>query len=127
MASYSYKCESCDRVFEKQVPRNRFAEPQPCGECGRLGERIIGAVSFVLSGDGWVGKNQKIKGQMARKNMRLNGKSRERRHDAPGMKLAPNVNGERVESWDEAAKLAGSKGLDADTYETKAREARADS
>jgi putative FmdB family regulatory protein len=121
MPTYSYKCSACDTTFDKVVPRSEYAQPQAC-ECGQDAKRVVGDVGFVLKGDGWVGKNQKLKGQMAQKNQRLDVKSRERRHDAPGMRLAPNVNGERVDSWDEAAKLAKSKGLNADSYATKARQ-----
>lgn len=120
MPVYSYKCKTCETAFEKTVIRSQCTQPQPC-ECGEQAVRVVGEVSFVLAGDGWVGKNQKIKGQMAQKNGRLASKSIERRHDAPGIRLAPNVNGERVDSWDEAAKLAKSKGLDADTYKAKAK------
>tara|TARA_Y100000310_G_scaffold296048_1_gene327972 strand:+ start:12600 stop:12980 length:381 start_codon:yes stop_codon:yes gene_type:complete len=124
MPVYSYKCQTCETAFEKTVIRSQCTQPQTC-ECGEEAKRVVGEVSFVLAGDGWVGKNQKIKGQMAQKNARLSVKSRERRHDAPGIRLAPNVGGERVESWDEAAKLAESKGLDGETYKTKAKQAGA--
>ena len=124
MPIYNYKCPDCDSGFEETVARSECTQPQTC-ECGQEAKRVLGDVSFVLAGDGWVGKNQKIKGQMALKNRRLDVKSTERRHDAPGLTLAPNVGGERVESWDEAAKLAQSKGLDAVTYKAKAKQAGA--
>ena len=126
MPTYSYKCSECGETFDKSAPRSQYAAPQECS-CGGEAKRVVGDVGFVLKGDGWVGKNQKIKGQMAWKNKRLDQKSRERRHDAPGVRLAPNVNGERVDSWDEAAKLAKSKGLASETYETKARQEKAKS
>lgn len=121
MPQYTYKCTSCETTFDKMVSRSDYSQPQAC-VCGCEGKRVVGDVSFVLAGDGWVGKNQKIKGQMARKNVGLASKGIERRHDAPGIRLAPNVNGERVDTWDEAAKLAKSQGLDADTYTVKAKQ-----
>lgn len=125
MPSYSYKCQSCEAVFEKTVARSECAQPQTCS-CGGSAPRVLGDIGFVLKGDGWVGKNQRLKGQMGRKNSRLDAKSRERRHDAPGVRLVPNVGGERVDSWDEAAKLAKSKGLDDTSYTQMAQTARAD-
>ena len=53
--------------------------------------------------------------------LRLDAKQRERRNDAPTATLAPNVDGERVGSWSDAAKLAKSKGKDASGYEARAR------
>ena len=39
------------------------------------------------------------------------------KRDAPGMRLAPNVDGERTGTWTEAKKLAESKGKDASSYD----------
>jgi len=120
MPVYSYRCAECGAVFEKTVVREDFSKPQSC-DCGYIAPRVVGDVNFVLKGDGWVGKNQKIKGQMAMKNRRLDEKSRERRHDA-SVRLAPNVGGERVEDWEDAKKLAASKGLSTESYDTKIRQ-----
>ena len=92
------------------------SNPQPCPECGAMARRVIGQVNFILKGDDWVGKNLKIKGQMAAKNRRLDKKQDEMKRDAPGMTLAPNVNGERVDSWSDAQKLAASKGKNTESY-----------
>ena len=74
--------------------------------------------NFILRGDGWAGKNNRIAGQMRRKNQRLDAKQRERRKDGSGgVTLAPNVGGERVDSWSEASKLAKSKGKDTSGYD----------
>lgn len=120
MPCYNYKCSECETIFEKNVPRKEHKQLQTC-ECGGEAIQVIGDVNFVLKGDGWVGKNQTIKGQMADKNRRLDAKSRERRHDAPGVRLAPNVGGERVDTWDDAAKLARSKGLEDKGYLEQAK------
>jgi putative FmdB family regulatory protein len=124
MPIYSYECRTCSTSFDRSVSRSEHSAPQQC-ECGGEGVRVVGDVGFVLKGDGWAGKNQKIRGQMALKNQYLDAKSRERRNDAPGMRLAPNVNGERVDSWGEAAKLAKSQGLDSSTYVERARQEKA--
>jgi hypothetical protein len=82
-------------------------------------------VGFVLRGDGWTGKNLKIKGQMARRRAKLAGKEREIKNDGPGVRLAPNVGGERVDSWAEAKRLAKSKGKDTSSYDGMVRKERA--
>lgn len=119
MPVYNYKCPACEAPFEATAARADFSKPQDCPTCGTSSERIVGEVGFVLKGDGWFGKNQKIKGEMAEKNRRLSAKSRERSHDAPGVRLVPNVGGERVDSWGEAKKLAASKGMDTTSYDAK--------
>ena len=103
-----------------------FDTPQIC-DCGTsdLSKRIIASsVGFVLKGDGWTGKNIKIKGQMARRRQTLEGKERERKMDGPSIHLAPNVGGERVESWADAQRLAKSKGKDASSYDAVVRKER---
>ena len=84
--------------------------------------RIITVPQVIFKGDGWVDKNLRIKKQMAEKNRRLDRKQSAMKKDAPAVSLAPNVDGERVDSWGEAAKLAKSKGKDVSGYEKKARE-----
>ena len=96
MPVYSYKCPT-DHVFELTVERALCMEPQPCPcGCGEDAPRIVGSPSFVQRGDGWVGKNQTIKGQMKAKNSKLGVKSRERSKEAPGITLVPNVDGEKA-------------------------------
>ena len=46
------------------------------------------------------------------------------KRDGPGITLAPNVSGERVESWADAQKLAASKGKDTSSYESLVRKER---
>lgn len=117
MPTYSYECPECGE-FEARASMSDYALPQTCPECGASGKRIIGQAvpSFILKGDDWVGKNLRIKGQMAAKNRRLDKKQDEMKRDAPGMTLAPNVNGERVSSWSDAQKLASSKGKNTESY-----------
>lgn len=112
MPIYEYKCKSCEDVFEKNVSRKEASQPQPCPQCEELSSRSLSS-SFVLKGDGWAGKNMLLREQMAMKNRRLDSKSKERIKPT----LAPNVNGERVDSWREAKKLAASKGLDTAGYD----------
>ena len=123
MPIYEYKCieSGCSKTFEKQLPVSEFDSAQACPTCGGASEKRVANVGFVLRGDAWPGKNIRIKDQMATKNKRLTAKQNERKKDAPMVTLAPNVDGERVSSWSEAKKLAGSKGKVTSTYDALIR------
>lgn len=121
MPRYDFACEACGEVFERSVPVSEFDKPQPCEQCGAPGcQRLLSAVGFVLKGNSWPGKNLKIAGQMADRRRKALQKQDTLKREAPGMTLAPNVGGERVDSWSEASKLAASKGLDTTLYQKKA-------
>jgi putative FmdB family regulatory protein len=124
MPTYEYECPKCGLSFDRMLPISQYNEPQTC-DCGSVATKVISAVGFVLQGDGWPGKNLRIKGQMARKNERITARQNEMKREAPAVTLAPNVNGERAESWADAQKLASSKGLNADSYNAKVREEKA--
>lgn len=122
MPTYRYVCE-CGNDFEVLLRMSQSDEPQNCPECGELATRGFTKPEggFILAGDGWAGKNIRISGQMREKNKRLDRKQNEFKKDAPGIKLAPNVGGERVDSWSEASKLAASKGKDTSGYDARAK------
>ena len=117
MPVYSYKCKNCDLLFDKVLALKDYNKAQLCETCGDEAKKLVTPVSFVLKGDSWPGKNIRIKNQMARKNTILDRKTYEQKKDQPIVKLAPNVGGERVDSWSEAKKLAGSKGKNVATYD----------
>jgi hypothetical protein len=101
----------------------QYKEPQNCPECGEgpAKKTVSGGVGFILKGDGWAGKNNRINGQM-RKNRRAAGARQNAMvKDSTGVSLVPNVGGERTESWSDASKLAASKGKDTSGYDAKAR------
>jgi putative FmdB family regulatory protein len=126
MPTYTYHCDACDTPFEKTKPMSQSSTPEECPECGEgPARKTLAAVGFILKGDGWTGKNNRIAGQMRRKNQRLDTRQREMVRDAPSVTLAPNVDGERVESWSEATKLAESKGKDTSGYEKRAKAEKA--
>lgn len=92
--------------------------PQPCPECSTENKKVFRpTTNFILKGDGWTGKNMRIKNQMREKNKKLDARTAEMKRDAPNVSLAPNVEGERVDSWAEAQKLAKSKGKSTESYE----------
>jgi putative FmdB family regulatory protein len=124
MPTYEYLCETCEAGFECYLPMSQCSDPQPCPECGALGKRVLSMPNFVLKGDGWPGKNIKIKGQMEAKNRVLDQKQEERKRN-PAVRLSPNVDGERVDSWSDAQKLAASKGKNTESYDAKVREEKA--
>lgn len=125
MPTYTYVCETCETPFERVLSISRYDEPQTCEACGGPGKQTVSLPNFILKGDGWAGKNIKIAGQMAAKNRILDKKQEERKRDAPGVRLAPNVDGERVDSWADAQKLAASKGKNTESYDAKVREEKA--
>lgn len=71
----------------------------------------------MLKGDDWAGKNIKIRGQMDVKNRVLEAKQSEQKRHMASMQLAPNVDGERVDSWADAKKLAAERGKATSTYD----------
>ena len=91
MPTYTYVCTECRASFERFMSITRCDDPQYCEECGSLGKKTISMPNFILKGDGWTGKNIKIAGQMAAKNRTLDKKQDERKRDAPGVRLSPNV------------------------------------
>lgn len=114
MPTYEYECTGCHGKFEQILPLAESRSPQNCPTCGQTGERLVSSVGFVLKGDSWPGKALRVKSQMARRREGL--AQKERDHVAPGMTLAPNVDGERVDTWSEAQHLAASKGKDTSSY-----------
>lgn len=123
MPMYSYHCEDCNLDFDEMGRIATHRDPHPCPSCGVESPRSFEDLSpgFILVGDGWPGKNNRIRGQMARKNQRLASKEREQKGDGMVPSLVPNVGGERTDSWNDAAKLARSQGRDSSGYEAYAR------
>lgn len=122
MPTYAYHCDACDLDFEKILPISRYDEPQNCPDCtAGPAKKMVTRPNFILRGDGWAGKNNRIANQMRKKNQRLDSKQNEMKRDAPSVTLVPNVGGERTESWADASKLAASQGKDTSGYDRMAR------
>lgn len=126
MPDYSFKCPACSTAFIQSLTMAKRNEPQDCPDCGEgPAEKVIApGVGGVLRGDVWPGKNIRVKGQMAARRARVGQREHQLKMDGPQFDLAPNVGGERVDSWGEAAKLAKSKGKDTSKYEDRARKVR---
>lgn len=131
MPTYDYQCEACDHHFEIVMKISEYdTKFQPvCPNCGAEEKaiRVFTPPMINFTGDGWSTKNSRIAGQMRKKNERLAAKEREQKGDGMIPRLAPNVGGERVDSWSEAAKLAKDKGKDTSGYERLARKEKASS
>lgn len=128
MPTYPYECQSCGQPFELQMRMSEYDSKtiRPCPECASEDTARIFTVPYVnFSGDGWATKNNRIAGQMRRKNARLAAREREMKGDGTMPKLVPNVGGERTESWRDAAKLAKDRGKDSSGYERLARKEKA--
>lgn len=121
MPTYTYECSVCGAPFERVLHMSESEDPQTC-DCGGPGRKTISMPNVIFKGDGWVSKNLRVAGQMTEKNRRLDHKQAERKREAPGISLAPNVDGDRVDTWSEAKKLAESKGKNAESYDAKIRE-----
>lgn len=118
MPFYLYHCSSCDHDYQLRVSMEDHDKVQPCTECETPNKKVFQPTrNFILKGDGWAGKNNRIKNQMRKKNERLDARTAEMKRDQPNVTLAPNVDGERVDSWSEAQKLAKSKGKNTSSYE----------
>lgn len=117
MPTYDYSCSQCETHYTRIFKMSERDTPTVCPECGGDGARVPSLPQFILKGDGWTGKNLRIKQQMAEKNKRLDTKQNEQMKETKiGGRLVPNVDGERVDSWSEAQKLAQSKGKSAESY-----------
>ena len=124
MPTYTFHCNACDQDFDLKLKMGDKTK-YPCSSCQSLdNSRVFSPMSVVLKGDGWTGKNIKIKGQMREKNRRIAPKEEAFIRDSKEMKamtIQPNVDGERTDTWAEARELAKSKGKDTSGYDKYVR------
>lgn len=109
MAKFRIRCKLCRGESDLISPLGK--KPEKTCSCG--GEMVPVPIqsSLVQAGDDWVGKGMVLRSQFARMRERIDS----REHFTP--QLQPNVEGERVDSWQEAARLAKSKGFDPKPFE----------
>ena len=127
MPTYRYECKSCLHRFE-EFCSIAASESIPCEKCQGKTMKLMSPVNLNFPGDDWVSKNLRIKKQMREKNQLLNEKQKERQFYDRGKipTLAPNVNGERVDSWSDAQKLAKDKGLNTSSYDKMVHKEKVD-
>jgi len=112
------ECKNYEKEYSCRVSMEDHATPQPCPDCEVEHKKVFRpTTNFILKGDGWAGKNSRIANQMREKNKKLDARQNEMKRDAPNVTLAPNVDGERVDSWADAQKLAKSKGKNTESYD----------
>lgn len=121
MPFYAYYCDDCDQSFDRVLPMSQFNVPQTCPSCAVVARKVVTAPEVVFKGDDWASKNGRIARQMAEKNRKVSSKQEVVKREGPSVRLVPNVNGERMESWSEARSLAKSLGKDASSYDSKVR------
>lgn len=108
----------CNQPFSEIAKIDDREKPQECPVCkGKNSEFRISSVGLVFPGDGWATKNGRVATQMRAKRQSLT-KTSDQIREQPGMTLAPNVGGERVESWSDAKKLARDLGKNTSSYNT---------
>ena len=117
MPLYAHECQECQHVFDVWCKMDERNDPNECPECDTVDSKpIITRINFITPGDGWASKNNRIQGQMRKKTERLRQSSREQAREQPVATLAPNVDGERTESWSDAQALARDKGKNVESY-----------
>jgi len=127
LPEYAFRCskEECHTGFVKTLSIVNHSEAQVCPTCSASADKVVAeGVGGVLRGDVWPGKNIRVKNQMHRRREVVGEREQVLKMDGPQFNLAPNVGGERVDSWDDAVKLAVSLGKDPAEYEKRARQAK---
>ena len=127
MPVYSFQCSvsQCGVGFSKTLALASRNEAQVCPTCASPADQVVAeGVGGVLRGDIWPGKNIRVKNQMQERRSRVGEREHMLKMDGPQFNLAPNVEGERVDSWEDATKLAASKGKDSSEYEKRSRKAK---
>jgi putative FmdB family regulatory protein len=126
MPIYTHECQECTNHFDVFCKMDERNDSHECEFCGAKNSKIVlQAPGFILKGDDWPGKNHKISGQMRKRREKLKKKADAKHREAPVATLVPNVGGERVDSWDDAQKLARDKGKNADSYAPMVRKEQA--
>lgn len=122
MPFYGYRCDDCEVEFDVRKPMSESGTLEKCPECGEDTRKLVVPCGFVLVGDGFPGKNNRVQGQMRARREDAGRRQEQKVRDGSlmGGRLVPNVEGERVDTWEEAGKLAKAKGKDTTGYEVQA-------
>ena len=128
MPEFAFKCSSdgCGTGFFKTLAMVNRNQDQVCPTCSAPADKVVPeGVGGVLRGDVWPGKNIRVKNQMRERRERVGQREHVLKMEGPQCNLTPNVAGEQVGSWEEASRLAASKGKDTTEYDKRARQAKA--
>jgi putative FmdB family regulatory protein len=119
MPFYDYACDDCEVVFTIRKPIAEYKTPENCPECEEDARKVISPVGVIFKGDSWGDKNRRVANQMRNSRKKAGVRQEEKLRDGGfrGGDLIPNVGGERVDNWEEAAKLASSQGKSTAGYE----------
>lgn len=117
MPTYTYQCDVCEIEFDAVNRITECDKKEKCPVCGKLDCAKIFTPNgnFILRGSGWPSKAMIINKQMTAKNNENKYKQQQYKSMAP--KLIPNVDGQLVDSWSDAQKVAKEKGYDASSYD----------
>lgn len=121
MPRYDFKCtnEECGLIQEFVLRISESDQLIPCSHCKSDMKRTFIAANWegqmVLRGE-WPGKLMKENDYRVKRSEQM-AKRQKDNHFVPT--LAPNVGGERTDSWGDAKKLARDKGLDTTYYDEK--------
>lgn len=127
MPEYSYRCTNpeCTSGFVRTLSVTNRDIPQECPICTTIAKKIVSeGIGGVLRGDVWAGKNIHVKTEMHRRRAAVGVREQILKRDGHQFNLMPNVDGEQVDSWEDASKLAADRGKDTSAYRARARQAR---
>ena len=127
MPEYAFRCSKpeCGSGFFKTLAIVNRNEAQVCPDCSSPALKVVTeGVSGVLRGDVWPGKNIRVKNQMHARREAVGVREQVLKMEGPQLNLVPNVGGERVDNWEDAAKFAASKGKDTTEYVKRAEKAK---
>lgn len=117
MPVYEFRCDSCGHKFDVVLKLVDNKSQQFCVRCGGKTQKIVSRVNFNLSGDNWPSKALRIKEQGLKRREAVSKKMEEKVRYEPMPSLVPNVDGQIAGSWEDASKLAKSRGKDHSTYQ----------
>lgn len=116
MPVFEYVCRNCGVSQDEWLDAHSSASVSCL--CGQEMVRAVSDLRVNFKGWDWPTKNENENVFRTKENSIMQRRVKER----PVDRVLPNVNGERVDSWSEAQKLAQDKGLVSSSYEPLVRE-----
>lgn len=120
MPTYDFKCKECGEMKDFIFRISEVDLQSPVCDCGGFMIKTFIPSKWegqmVLKGDGWPGKTIKENAYRINRSAEMGRRQRDA-YSKPT--LAPNVDGERVDNWEDAKKLAKDKGHNTDNFDAK--------